>query len=427
METVTQVAEAMQYLLIDVAERVGRESGFIQRQRKFNGASFVQALVFGWLAKSHSTMEELSQSAANVGVSVSRQGLEERFTPRAAEFLRQMVEASMRCVLQTRSVPTALIKRFNGVYVEDSTIVMLPDRLRSIWAGCEGSSLKISVRWDIQHGGLALLQLHAGREHDQQADQHTHPLPPKALQLRDLGYYDLQTMQQFHTQGSYWLMRYKGGTSLFTPQGEPLNILDYLSQAQTPVMACDIQLGAEVRLPCRLVAQAVSPDDLKKRQQNLRQWERKHQTQASAEKWALLAWTIYVTNVPTALLNTQEVLAVAHLRWQIELLFKLWKSEMALDEWQTANPWRILCEVYAKLIALIIQHWLLLIGEGHELHKSLVQISRSIQKKAWHLAAVLTHSHALLDALIDLQRCFRAGCNISCSASSPPTFQFFAP
>ncbi|MBZ0282348.1 MAG: hypothetical protein K8L97_16520 [Anaerolineae bacterium] len=72
METLTRVAESLQYLLTEEADRIGRESGFIQRQRKLSGASFVQTLVFGWMAKGDSTMEELSQSAANVGVQVSR-------------------------------------------------------------------------------------------------------------------------------------------------------------------------------------------------------------------------------------------------------------------------------------------------------------------------------------------------------------------
>ncbi len=44
-------------------------------------------------------------------------------------------------------------------------------------------------------------------------------------------------------------------------------------------------------------------------------------------------------------------------RWQIELLFKLWKPYGCLDEWRTSHPWRILCEVDAKLMGLLLQHW----------------------------------------------------------------------
>jgi len=422
MKTLTQIAGMMQELLTEVADRIGRESGFIQRQRKLSGASFVQTLVFGWMAKGDSTMEELSQSAANVGVQVSRQGLDERFSEAAANFLKQMVAESVKCVLRGNSVSSAVLERFNGVYVEDSTVVELPASLQSVWAGCNRSALKVSVRWELQQGGLEQVQLQHGREHDQQALLHYLPTPACALQLRDLGYFDLEALKAQADNGSYWVMRYKVGTHLFTPEAQPIDLLHRLAQSQTQAVDWPILLGAEARLVCRLVAQAVSPETLQQRRKELKDWQHKHQQQASPTKWALLGWDMYLTNAPLDLLSTSEVFEVAHVRWQIELLFKLWKSEGLLDVWRTDNPWRILCEVYAKLIAVIIQHWLILMGEGHNLSKSLVQMSRTIHKKAWHLAAVLSQPQALLNALTDLHRCFSWGCRISHSASSPPTF-----
>jgi hypothetical protein len=79
MTIVTKIAEAMQTVLGEWADEKARETGFIQRQRKVSGRSFVQSLVFGWLANGESRMEELSQSSANVGVSITRQGLQQRF------------------------------------------------------------------------------------------------------------------------------------------------------------------------------------------------------------------------------------------------------------------------------------------------------------------------------------------------------------
>ncbi len=85
--------------------------------------------------------------------------------------------------------------------------------------------------------------------------------------------------------------------------------------------------------------------------------------------------TLLVTNACVAMLSLSEAMVLLRVRWQIELLFKLWKSHGQIDEWQSQKPYRILCEVYAKLIVVLIQHWLILMGTW--------QIaSRSFQKAA---------------------------------------------
>lgn len=75
MSIVPQVADAMQEILTETADVIGRETGFIQRQRKLSGSSFVQTLVFGWLSNPDATLEELAQTAATLGIDITPQGL----------------------------------------------------------------------------------------------------------------------------------------------------------------------------------------------------------------------------------------------------------------------------------------------------------------------------------------------------------------
>ena len=65
--TIHQLCKTLQNLLIEDANRIGRESGFIQRQRKLTGASFAQALVFGWLANPQASLEEYVRVRGYVG------------------------------------------------------------------------------------------------------------------------------------------------------------------------------------------------------------------------------------------------------------------------------------------------------------------------------------------------------------------------
>ena len=75
MDMMTQVAEAMQTVLMDQADTLGCAVGFVKRQRKLSGSRFVQAVVFGFQAKPDASYTDLRQSAASVGAVVSPQGL----------------------------------------------------------------------------------------------------------------------------------------------------------------------------------------------------------------------------------------------------------------------------------------------------------------------------------------------------------------
>ncbi len=50
MNRIPQVAAAMQMVLGVEAERIARQTGFVQRESKLTGSKFVQTLTFGWLS-----------------------------------------------------------------------------------------------------------------------------------------------------------------------------------------------------------------------------------------------------------------------------------------------------------------------------------------------------------------------------------------
>lgn len=114
MSPIPQVAQAMQAVLMDKADELGREVGFVQRQRKLSGSTFVQTLVFAFLAKPNASYEELSQSAATVGTAVSPQGLEQRFTERAARLVQQVLECAVEQAIASRPAAIPILQRFEG-------------------------------------------------------------------------------------------------------------------------------------------------------------------------------------------------------------------------------------------------------------------------------------------------------------------------
>src|SRR6266849_5650189 len=92
MTTITELGQVLQELLGKTADEVGRSSGFIRRARKLTGSSYAQTLVFGWMSNPASTMSEIAQAAATVGVNISKQGLDERFNVRSAAFMQELLQ-----------------------------------------------------------------------------------------------------------------------------------------------------------------------------------------------------------------------------------------------------------------------------------------------------------------------------------------------
>src|SRR5207253_5583063 len=151
-----------------------------------------------------------------------------------------------------------------------------------------------------------------------------------------------------------------------------------------------VQLGATARLPCRLIAVKVPTIVAAQRKRRLRREAKRRGHNLSAERLRGAEWNIFATNVPGEKLSIQEVLVLARSRWQIELLFKLWKSQGCIDEWRTRNPLRIMCEVYAKLLAMLIQHWLLLVSCWADMWqggRSMVKAAGTVRQYALPIAA----------------------------------------
>ncbi len=430
MSTVTQVVQVMQTLFNEPARKLARETGFVQRRSKLGGAEFAQTLVFGWLANPDATLEELSQTAIAVGARVTPQAVHKRFTPEAADFLEQLLNEAVQQVIGAESKAIPILQRFNGVYLTDSSVIALPDALAEVWAGCGGSApegtsaaVKMQVRVDFSKGSLQGPLLQAGRAHDQNSPLPTMPLPKGALHLADLGYFKLDTLRDYDRQGVYWLMRSKVSTIIYDQNGQRTTFAQLLA-AQSGVQAdLAIQLGASHRIKCRLLAMRVPPDVAQKRRRQLHARARKKGQTVSKARLQLADWTYYITNVPAQMLSVQEAMTVAGVRWQIELLFKLWKSEGKLDTSRSHKPWRILCEVYAKLLALLIQHWIFLVSCWSYPDRSLHKAAQTVRKQAFHLATVIADAERLCEAITVIQHCLALGCRLNKRRKEPATFQ----
>jgi hypothetical protein len=335
----------------------------------------------------------LTQTAAALGIEITPQGLDYRFNYEASECLKQTLESAAGALIVDNPVAIPILRRFNSVYIQDSSIVVLPDYLSNIWQGCGGSSekntqasVKLQVRLNMNTGGLNGPYLQAGRVNDRSSVLQNLLLPSGALRIADLGYFSLENLSHLDTQGVYWLSKIFSQLKVYDPNGKEWDLLQLLTNYCDIQLDMPILLGVKERLPCRMLARRVPEKVASERRRKIRADATRRGKMPPKKQLELADWTIIVTSVPQELLTLDEAFVLLRIRWQIELLFKLWKRDGKIDDWRSDKPFRILCEFYAKLLAMLIQHWILLSGCWRFPDRSLAKAAQTVRKHALHLA-----------------------------------------
>ena len=430
MTSVAYVEEQLRHVLESRANELARETGCIMRQRKFDGATLVQTLLFGFQQHVHASLEQLASMAQVRAVSVTDSAIDKRFTEACARFMHAVLEEMSTVVVQAvQAVPLSLLKRFSAVICEDSSTITLPDELADIWEGCGGNqahtkaSVKVHTRWDLTRGRLWGPKLTAGRTADRSSPWNTEVLAATSLYIADLGYFNVARFVARRQAGSYTLSRLQAGTALFTPEGEALCLELVLPREVGQLKELAVLVGARQRHPMRLLLMRVPKAVGDKRRKDLLEDARRRGQTVSEETLRLADWTILVTDVSKDLLRFEEALALLRERWQMELLYKLWKQWAKVDEWHTCDRWRKLCELYAKLLAVTLQHWLIVLFAWHDPQRSLVKLAQVVRDTGWTLMEALAGFRSMRSAMRLIQRRMQAGCRMNKRRKHPNSAQ----
>lgn len=417
MTIIPEVGQKMRAMLNKVAQKCAQETKLVQRQGgKVNGTNLSQTLVFGWWQNPDATLEQLCQTGMSVGLSITPQGLDQRFNRQASELLKRVLQEVVAQKVVGEQTNIGLFERFSHVYIQDSSMVTLATELQEIWQGNGGkgtaSTVKLETRLELKQGQLDGPHLVNGRVNDNKAGQQHAPVEQNALHLKDLGYWKLDDLQQAHQQGSWWVSRLKAQTK-FHVATKVWAAADWCQQQSEDEFEVAIELGKQHKIRARLLGQRVPPEVAQERRRKLKRAAKKQGVTLSAQRLQLCEWTLLVTNAPVDLISYEEAFVLQRIRWQIELLFKLWKSAGKIDKSRSLNPWRQLCELYAKLIAMVLQQWLFAITIWRFPDRSWTKASQTVRAHVIRLATTIQVADAFDSVLADLRHVLSRGCRIN--------------
>ena len=422
MTSIPRMSRMMKQLFEHDAVELARAAGM--RQRKLSFMQLALILVLGWWKQPQAGPSALSRFAGSLGVSVEKQGLDCHFSERTASWLLALLRRAVEYVVCANAVSLPLLQQFRAVLIEDGSSISLPSVLKTVWRGCGGraakagkddktqAALKVTVRWDLLAGRLHGPYLQEGRQHELNSVLRQQEILPGSLWIGDLGYWSLKWLRSLSQSGVYFLMRYKVGIVLWHNK-QQLDLLSVLPQVTGERLELLVAVGASKLVSgVRLLAERVPDEVAALRQERIRAYAQDHGKPVNPLVMELAHWTIVLTNVPTSMLTFTQALALLRARWQVELLFKLWKESGLLDEWKASDPWRILCEVYAKLLAMVVQHWFVLLSCWDDPHRSLSSVAEVLREQVPTLVHGMVGHMPLGRAIRLVLQSVRSGCSI---------------
>lgn len=428
MGIVRSLRVGLQQLFDVVAEEAAAESGVIQRKREFTAHSLAQVFVLGHLQHTNASPEQLARVAAQCGAAVTSQAVDQRYTPRLAMFLEAIFRKAITFRVSREESLAPLLERFSKVVLLDSTSITLPDSMRERFPGCGGtygrglSAMKLQTELDLRGGGLAI-EIEVGRSPDGATVRQRARHGKGALRITDLGYFNIGVFAEIADAGEYFLSRWQFGTILMELDGKPFEPLRWLSNQPGLFVDQRVLIGKEHRFECRLIAWRVPKEQADRRRHTLHQESlRKYGKAPSAERMAMCDWTVLVTNLPSEMLTPKEAVILYRARWQVELLFKRWKSQDLVAVLSGATDTRQMARIWARLIAAVVRHWLLVGVAWGDPTKSLAKVCETIRSFVSRIVAAVPRTKELDRVLDDLRRTIAKTCRRN-KRKKPGTFE----
>ena len=337
------------------------QTGWQKRRDKIDPFEFFTSLTFGQMSAGRQTLTAQAQGLAEV---VTRQAVDQRFTPAAGAYFQASFAHVLAQTLNgspNHPQAEALRAHFQKLYWLDTPSFDCPETLRELFPSCGGAgsaaNVKVLLRYDLIAGRLEPLQVLAGKRSEQgQALQAAQRLGPGEIPLQDKGFYDAKAWPAAHARGAYLLRPLPHSLPLWfsaaPPAGELSLDLAAALQASTenrrewPQLFLGTQGHRTGAL--RLVAFRLSPESAARQRQGLREAMRTKGRTPSAKALELAGWLLLLTHAPPELLPAAMMSYLYRLRWQVELIFRQIKTILRLDQTESQNSCRVQCEIWAR-------------------------------------------------------------------------------
>jgi Transposase DDE domain len=333
----------------------------------------MNAVTFFDLMLYHSSQNQcLSLNQLTIGaqtqyeIYISKQGLDFRMNASAVEFIRNLLQKQLSSHV-ANSLDMGLMEHFKRVRIKDSTKFELHKQLKDYLPGFGGlaseASACLQLEFDLKSGRVMDLDLTPGNRPDSKdAREKSGDIQKNDLIIRDLGYFDLSVLSDIVKAGAYFISKLNYKTTVFEEKEGTLSHIDFgtlyhiMKQNGTTRLEKNVFIGKDDKIPVRLIIERMPDQVYEQRVRKVKSYNQKKGHRISTEYTDRARFNLFVTNIEPQILAPETISRFYKIRWQIELIFKVWKSTFGIHATRKMKLERFLCLLYSKLL-LIMVNW----------------------------------------------------------------------
>ena len=325
---------------LDINE-IGKTSHFCARKRLIKPFELVMSLITALGDKSVDTVTDLHRYFVKLTqTDVQYKPFHNQLSkPEFVTLMKSLVDAALSEWQQQVLGTDVSISDFKRIVLQDGSSFAVHDSLKETFKGrftkISPAAIEVHVSWDVLKGYPEQIAISP----DSQAEYDFLPAAntlTDTLFLADRGYFKLSYLDAINTAGGYYVVRAKTTvnpmvTAAFNRKGKPLKRFTQKKQKNVKKhirRSVIVDMDVEGKTNYRLIAS----------------WPK-----GKSEP------TYWATNLNREEFSAEKVIKLYSLRWQIELLFKEWKSYCNLKKFNTRKPTMMEGLVWASLLTLLVK------------------------------------------------------------------------
>lgn len=364
---IKRLIDNLMYVLnSELLKNIAMKTEFLKRNSKFTPEKFISLCVFSNNHLCENSLDELSTwLRVNEGLSITKQGVNDRFNKESVQFLKKLFTKLMMSQSRLLGQNERRLKSiFNSISICDSTSYKAPEKLKDHYEGNSGngteSIVKIQFEYDLLSGEFEGCNIVDAAESD---FAYLHKLENNIgkndLKLKDLGYFKVSHLENIDKADAFFISRAKTTTGIYEKTDKKYSKIDLteyassLKQGET-IEIPEVYLGAKEKLKCRLIVTKLTEENKEKKLENLLKTCKRKGKEVSDLAVKSASINVYVTNVPCHMVSTEIIHEIYSLRWQVEIMFKIWKSLFEIHISKPIKIERFDCHLYGKFIALLL-------------------------------------------------------------------------